>query len=203
MSEAGGGTMDPGGAPGGAPTGGRTFGERLFGALKLDATVFEEVEHDPGALGQAATVVVLAAVAQALAGFGVGGLSAAASNLVGSLVGWFIAVGLVWLIGVVLFHHTSDYVELLRTLGFANAPGILLALAVLPWGPFLVVLQLAVFVLSVVAWVIAARQALDVGTGRAVWICVLAQLVPFAVAALLLLLLGATGLAEHAPAMAP
>ena len=37
----------------------RSFGERLLGAIKLDATVYEEVEHTPDAVGQAAGVVVL------------------------------------------------------------------------------------------------------------------------------------------------
>jgi len=177
----------------------RTFGERLLGALKLDATVFEEVEHDPGALGQAATVVFLASVAQALAVYSGGGLVGALGQLVAHFVGWFFSVGLVWLIGVALYSYTSDYPELLRALGFASAPGILIALAVLPLGPFFVVLQLAIIVLSLTAWVIAARQALDVGTWRAAWVCLLAVLVPYAVAAVLLLVLGAAGYSARVP----
>ena len=44
----------------------RSFGERLVGAIKLDATVYEEVEHTPDAMGQAAGVVALAVVARSL-----------------------------------------------------------------------------------------------------------------------------------------
>ena len=45
------------------PVPSRSFGERLLGALRVDATIYEEVEHTPEALGQAAAVVALAAAA--------------------------------------------------------------------------------------------------------------------------------------------
>ena len=35
-----------------------SFGQRLIGAAKLDGETYEEVEHDPGALGQAAGVSI-------------------------------------------------------------------------------------------------------------------------------------------------
>ncbi len=41
----------------------RTFWERFYGALTLDATVFDEIEHDPKGVGQAAGVVAIVAVA--------------------------------------------------------------------------------------------------------------------------------------------
>jgi hypothetical protein len=43
--------------------------DRAFGAARLDVATYEEVEHDPTALGQAMTVVVVAALA---AGIGAG-----------------------------------------------------------------------------------------------------------------------------------
>lgn len=149
----------------------RSFLARLRGAMLVDASVYEEVEHDHGALPQAAAVVALAAVAGALAQpFGVG----VVRSLIEAFLGWGIGTGIVWALGVKLLGHTADYPELLRTLGFGQAPRIFLLLAVLPLGPLRGVIALAAFALSVLAWVIAARQALDVTTGRAVAICVLA-----------------------------
>ena len=49
-----------------AGTGGRRFAARFMGAVRLDATVFEEVEHDAGAPGQAAAVVAIAGLARAI-----------------------------------------------------------------------------------------------------------------------------------------
>lgn len=173
----------------------RGFGERLLGALKLDASVYEEVEHDTSAFGQAALVVALAALAQAVATFGETGTSGAFVSLAGGFVGWLLGTGLVWLIGVAILNHTSDYGELLRTLGFASAPGMLGVLGVLPLGPAEALLGLAIFALSTIAAVIAVRQALDVGTGRAIVVCILANLVPVAlILGLGLLLVGAGGM---------
>jgi len=176
--------------PGGAA---RSFGARLVGAFKLDASVYEEVEHDTSAFGQAAAVVALSALAQAAGTFGETGGGGALASLFGGFVGWFLGTGLVWLIGVAIMNHTSDYGELLRTLGFAAAPGMLGVLGVLPLGPAEALLGVAIFALSTIAAVIAVRQALDVGTGRAIVVCVLANLVPVALAMALGLLLVGTG----------
>jgi hypothetical protein len=165
---------------GGGPR--RTFGRRLWRALLVDATVYEEVEHDRSALPQAAAVVALAALAGALGGFAQLGFVRA---LVGGLVLWALGAAVVWAIGVRVLRHTSDYPELLRTLGFASAPRLLFLLGVVPIATLQGVVGLAVVVLSIVAWVVAVRQALDVSTGRAVAICLLA----YAVSALVSLLI--------------
>jgi hypothetical protein len=180
----------PGAPPGGAPPGGptfqgtpRSFGERLVGALRLDSGTYDEIEHDPSALGQAAGVVAIAAVASAIAG-ATGGAATIFGAMVGAFVGWFVSTGIVWLIGVRMMGHTSDYPELLRTLGFASAPQILMVVALVPVLGALV--SIVVFFWGLAAYVVAVRQALDVETGRAIVVCVLG----WGAAMLLILLLG-------------
>jgi hypothetical protein len=164
----------------------RSFVERVVGALRLDAPTFDEIEHDRGALGQAAGVVALGGVATAIgAGSGVGGLMA---GVLGALLGWAISAGFVWLVGVFVMKHSSDYPELLRTLGFASAPQFLLLLRGIPVLGAL--LGLVALLWGLAAWVVAVRQALDVTTGRAVLVCVLAVLVYMACIVALLSLLG-------------
>lgn len=155
------------------PTRRRSFGQRLVGALRLDASVFEEVEHDPSALGQAVGVVALAAVASGLGAPGAG-ITALLGGIVSAIFGWLLGAGLVWLIGVKAMEATSDYPELLRTLGFASAPYLVLVLGVLPLGPLLFPLSLLVFVWVLIAYVLAVRAALDVQVGAAVGICLAA-----------------------------
>ena len=150
------------------PSGPRDFWDRVYGALTLDATVFEEVEHDPSAMTQAAVVVLIASVAR---GVGFGNLPA---SILGGFIGWFVATAVVWVVGIKILEHTSDFRELLRTIGFATAPRVLLLLGVLPIGPLRVVLGLFVLVLVVVSFVVAVRQALDVQTDRAVFVCIVA-----------------------------
>jgi hypothetical protein len=164
-----------------------SFVERVLGALRLDAATFDEIEHDPSALGQAAAVVVAGGIAAAIgsAGQGSGGAFGA---VIGSILGWVISVAFIWLVGVFFMEHSSDYPELLRTLGFASAPQLLLALRGIPLLGGLI--ALAVFLWGLTAWVVAVRQALDVTTGRAVWVCVLAVLVNTACIVGLVILLG-------------
>ena len=172
----------------------RPFADRVVAAIRLDATVYEEVEHDEEAMGQAFWVVVLAALAQ-----GIGALQApSVPALVGALfglslvgiLGWVVGTAVIWLIGVKLMQCTSDFAELMRTIGFASAPKILMMFGVLPLGPINWALAVAVSILSIVATVIAVRQALDITTQRSVLVCVIAMLVGLAFAVTLGTILG-------------
>ncbi len=165
----------------------RSFLERLLGALRLDASVYDEVEHDKEALPQAAGVVALAAVCAGIGG-AAGGGAGLVVGVIGAVVGWLVSAGIIWFIGVRLMEHTSDYPELLRTIGFASSPQVLLVLAAIPvlgWG-----VRGVVFVWGLAAYVVAVRQALDVETGRAVLVCVLGWGLAIAVAFLLASLAG-------------
>ena len=164
-----------------------SFLERVIGALRLDAATYEEVEHDPSSLGQAAGVVALAALAAAIGAASRGGGSAVGTVL-GALLGWLVSTAFVWVVGVRFMNHTSDYRELLRTLGFASAPQVLLVVAGVPVLGALI--GLAAWLWQLVAYVVAVRQALDVTTGRAVVVCLLATLLSVACMIGLALLLG-------------
>ncbi len=179
----------PYGEAGGAP-GPRTFVERVIGAIKLDASVFEEVEHDGDAIGQAAGVVGLAGIANGLAAAGALGTGGLVAGIIGSFLGWLLWTGVVWLIGVRLFKHSSDFEELLRTLGFVFAPQILLVIGLIPFALLQAVLGLAVLVMTVVAFIRAVRQALDVDTGRAFFVSAMAVVAYLLLAVLLRGLVG-------------
>ena len=116
---------------GGAALGG-AFGERLVRALRLDASLYEEVEHDPSALPQALGVVTLAAIAAGLGTPTTQGVAAVLGGLIGSYLGWLASAGLIWVVGVRMMKLTSDYGELLRTLGFAAAPQIVMIVGLVP-----------------------------------------------------------------------
>ena len=142
-----------------------TLVDRMKGAAMLNVSTYEEVEHDHTATGQAAGVVAIAAVAQAIGSMGQGG-GGMISGLIGQLVAWALWAGLTYLVGTKLFGGTADWGELLRTLGFSQSPGVLYALGFLPLlgRP----IRFAVGIWVLVAGVIAVRQALDVTTGKAV-----------------------------------
>jgi len=145
----------------------------MVGAAKLDANIYEDVEADTGANGQAAGVVALVAVAQAIGAIGEGTLGLVTA-VVGALVGWLIWAGVTYLIGARLLGGTSTWGELLRTLGFAQAPGVLFVLGILPVVGGVVRFVVTIWIL--IAGVIAIRQALDVSTEKAVLTAVLGWL---------------------------
>ena len=156
-----------------------TFTGRIVRAIKLDKMVYEEVEADRGATGQAMGVVVLSAIASGIgmSGHGSGGMVA---GVLGALGGWVVAALIIFVVGARLLPQPqteSDPGELLRTLGFANAPGLLYALAAIPLLPGTAV-RLLVGIWILIAWVIAVRQALDYdSTPRALLVCVIGWLV--------------------------
>ena len=148
--------------------------ERMVGAAKLDAHIYEEVEADSTATGQAAGVVALVAVAQAIGALGEGPVGLV-GGLVSTLLGWGIWAGVTYLIGAKLLGGSATWGELLRTLGFAQVPGLLAVLGLLPVVGGLVRVVVTLWIL--LTGVIAIRQALDVSTGKAVLTAVLGWLV--------------------------
>ncbi|HET7456159.1 MAG TPA: YIP1 family protein [Gemmatimonadaceae bacterium] len=137
----------------------------MRGAAALDVATYEEVENDLTATGQAATVVAIGAVAAAIgaSGHGTGSVIAA---LVASLLGWAMWAAVTFWVGTKLMEGTATWGELLRTLGFAQAPRVLLFLGIIP-----VLGRLVIFVVGIwtlVTGVVAIRQALDITTGKAI-----------------------------------
>lgn len=158
-----------------------TFVERMVGAAKLDARVYEEVEADRTATPQALGVVVLASVAS---GIGVGeGVRGLLFGTVAGLLGWAIWAWLIYFVGTRWLPEPgtqADMGELLRTIGFATSPGILRVLGIVPVLGTIVFVVTAVWTL--IAVVVAVRQALDYrSTARAVGVCVIGWLVQVAI----------------------
>lgn len=148
--------------------------DRMKGAALLNVDTFEEVEHDQDATLQAATVVAMVAVAAAI-GASPLGLIGALKSALAALVGWLIWAGITYLVGDKLFGGTASWGELLRTLGFAQAPGVLLVLGFVPLIGWILTFVVPLWML--VAAFIAIRQALDFGNEKTLgtvlvgWLC--------------------------------
>ncbi|HWJ21029.1 MAG TPA: YIP1 family protein [Gemmatimonadaceae bacterium] len=156
--------------------------DRMRGAAALDVATYEEVENDLTATGQAATVVAIAAVAAAIGASrqGSGGVIA---TLLASLLGWALWAGVTYVVGTKLMDGTATWGELLRTLGFAQSPRILLVLGIIPVLGRLVVLVVGIWTL--VTGVVAIRQALDITTGKAIVTAVVSLIAIIVVTAVL------------------
>lgn len=162
--------------------------DRMVRAAKLDVQVYEEVEHDLSATGQALTVVALAALSSGLgealsaimAGRPGGAIAGFVAGLFLALLGWALGSFLVYFIGTRVFGGVATWGEVLRTVGFANAPGVLQIVRFIPVLGGLVLFVTGIWVL--VCTVVAIRQALDVDTIKAVLTAIIAGIAYFFIA---------------------
>lgn len=169
-----------------------TFMNRMIHAAKLDVHLYEEVETDKGAMGQAMGVVVLSSIAAGVGSVGTIGIGGILFGTLASLGGWYIWAYLTYLIGTKLLPEPqteADLGQLLRTTGFSSSPGLIRILGIIPGVGTVVFAVASIWML--VAMVIAVRQALDyTGTLRAVGVCAIGWIIQFLIMALLFSLLG-------------
>ncbi len=163
--------------------------DRMMRAAKLDVDLYEEVEADREATGQAMTVVVLSSVAAGVGTSLQGGLTGLLLGAIVALIGWAIWAYLTYWIGTRLLPESqteADFGQLLRTIGFSSSPGLIRVLGIVPGlaGPSFLVAG----IWMLVAMVIAVRQALDYeSTWRALGVVIIGWVVQ---AILLTLLFG-------------
>jgi hypothetical protein len=166
--------------------------DRIIRAAKLDVNLYEEVEADKGAMGQAVGVVVLSSIAAGVGTFGRGGVGGIVVGTIVALVAWYIWAYLTYFIGTKLLAEPqtkADHGELLRTIGFSSSPGLIRILGVIP--PLAGIVMMVAQTWMLVAMVIAVRQALDyTSTWRAVGVCVIGWIVQGLILALLFSLMG-------------
>ena len=143
----------------------RSIVDRMRDAALLNVATYEEVEHDNGATGQAAVVVIIVAVCSAIGAVWRGGPSIIIAP-VSAILGWLLWSAITYVIGDKLLGGTATWGELLRTIGFAQSPGVLMIFGVIPILGGLVRVVVAIWLL--VAGIVAIRQALDFSTGKAI-----------------------------------
>ncbi len=180
---------------------------RMLRAAQLDAALYEEVEADHSALWQASSVVVLASLAAGIGGRGSGVSGNLIIMILATLLGWYIWAYLTYFVGTRLLpglRTQADWGQLLRTIGFSSAPGVLRVIGVFLPGPSWVgVLFLVVAVWMLVAMVIAVRQALDYeSTTRAVVVCTVGWVIDLVINSVFLGFLSASQHSTPVPALA-
>jgi len=169
------------------PSADQTLIGRMIRAARLDPRLYAEVEADETSIGQAASVVLLAAFA---GGINLPGAPFAILfvGLLAALAGWLLFAYVIYLIGAKLLPEPgtkANFGALLRAMGFANAPGVVKLLGIVPELRMLVFFVAMVWVL--VATVTAVRHALSyTSPWRAIGVCAIpllaSQLLIFALA---------------------
>ena len=168
------------------------YADRMVRAAKLDVNVYEEVEADKGAMGQAMGVVVLSSVAAGIGTVGTIGIKGIVIGAITALIAWYIWAYITYIVGTKILPEPqtqADHGELLRTIGFSSSPGLIRILAIIPGIGGIIFLVTSVWML--VAMVIAVRQALDYrSTWRAVGVCLIGWVIQGIILAILFAVLG-------------
>ena len=184
---------------------------RMIRAARLDTSLYEEVEHDSSATSQAMQVVLIVALASGIGSALWKLLTLSPIDAVTGLVGGILVAVLGWLawalvtyiIGAKIFGGTATYGEMLRTLGFAHSPNVLLIFTGILGGIPLLggLLRLALLIWVLLAGLIAISQALDVGTGKAVLTAIIGWIVMVIIVGIVASVFGIGLPAEEAGAM--
>ena len=164
--------------------------DRMMRVVKLDKTVYAEVEADQAATTQAATVVAIVAVVSAVGGAAgalisggdapvLGAVAALLSGLIGSFVGWLVWSAVTYFVGTSLFGGEADLGEMLRVIGFAQAPQVLGILSFIPCVGWL--FSVVGWLLSIYTGFLAVQEGLDLDTGKTIATVVIGGLVAFVV----------------------
>lgn len=166
--------------------------DRIVRAAKLDVHLYEEVEADKGAMGQAMGVVVLSSVAAGIGSTGTTGINGIIIGAITALIAWYIWAYITYFIGTKILPEPqtkADHGELLRTIGFSSSPGLLRVLGIIPGIGGIIFMIASVWML--VAMVIAVRQALDYqSTLRAVGVCMIGWIIQAIILMILFMVLG-------------
>jgi hypothetical protein len=178
--------------------------DRMMRAARLDVALYNEVEADLNANSQALTVVVITAVASgigaalgaAIAGRPAGIVGGLIGGIVAELLGWLVWSYVMYFVGTRFFQGTASYGELLRTLGFAYSPGVLLILRFIPILGGLITLVVGIW--RIITGFIAVREALDIDNGKAVATIVIGIVGYIIVLAIVGIVLAAVGLGAAA-----
>ncbi len=149
---------------------------RALRVAKLDPAVYHEIARDRGATVEAAIVVAVVAVAS-----GIGALTdsfgVVALAIIGAFIGWVVFSAMTYFFGTNIFGSPTAQVDvktLMRTQGYARGPGVLAFFGFIP-----VLGWIAAFVggvWSLVTAIVAIRETLQIGTGRAILVGIIAAI---------------------------
>jgi hypothetical protein len=176
--------------------------DRIIRAIRLDPTLYREVADDDQYTNEAFMIVLTVSLLSA-AGSAIGAAMTGGNPIIVFFYNFFTTVLLGWLLWAVIAYYVgtalegrSSIVEMMRTLGYANAPGLIGLFAFIPCIGLLFLL--AGILLSLAAGVIAIRESMEFDTTKAVVTAVLGFVVFLIARFVINFILGGIGIAGNA-----
>ena len=169
----------------------KIFLNRFFRAVKLDASLFQEIIEDPKTFIQALIVVLIYSMTSSWGTFGRTGAVGNNIGMITTLLGWYVWAFSTYMVGARMMPEAGtepDRKTILRVIGFACAPGIVRILGFIQ-GLGLIVIFIAL------AWMVAAatvgvKQALNYeSTARALGVCIIGLIISIVFQLIMLVIL--------------
>lgn len=143
--------------------------DRMMRAIRLDRTLYRQVADNPQFTSEATLIaIIVSAIAALSALFGTqpSVLLFLAQLGNGLLFGWILWAVVSFFVGSTFFQGRSSVPEMMRTLAYAGVPRLLGVFSFIPCVGW--ILALAGWLLSIIAGVIAIREAMEFDTTKAV-----------------------------------
>jgi len=167
-----------------------TLFPRMIRAAKLEPGLFEELVDDATTQGQATWVVAILAMGTGFGMFSRAGAMAVNICLVTTFLSWYLWAFTVYFAATYLFRDAvtqTDRKTVMRIMAFANAPGALRLLGVVPQSAMIIFVVTTVWILT--AGVIGIKVAFNLQhTAKAMFLCVGTWILAFFFQSLLLVL---------------
>lgn len=184
--------------------------DRIIGAFTFRKGVYAEVESDASFTTTAWILVAVAGFLSQLGSNAGEGFDEPLRWLLGSVIGtvfvlisFAIGAWIINLVGRSVFNAEVNFDELVRTLGLAyvwNAVGVLGVLGAISGalGCIVAPAQFAAWILGLIAWFVAAKEALDLETIQVIVTVIIGWVIGFVILLLSGIVLGALGLGAAA-----
>jgi hypothetical protein len=175
--------------------------QRIIGAFTFRKGVYKDVENDASFTGTAWLIVIVVALLSALgaSGFREAWLLATLIGTVTAVIGFAIAAFVVAWAGKTFFQADVNFDEMVRTLGLAYVWRVIGVLGIL--GGFLSCLlapvQFVAFIAGLVAWFVAAKEALDLEWGQTIVTVIIGWLIIVVIGIITGLILAALGIGAY------
>jgi hypothetical protein len=176
--------------------------DRMIQAAKLNVDFYNEAERDTSLTQEALLIVILVSIVGGIGSL-IGGIIGpqgiaraflgAVVTIVLGIVNYYIWSYVTLFVGTRLFGGKADAGEMLRTLGYAHTPQLLGLLGFIPCVGLVFVL--AGMILSLIAVVLAIREALDFDTVKAIITAIIGWVVVLIINGVVNRILGVGGLA--------
>ena len=172
----------------------RGYLNRFVGAALLDVKLYKEVAGEPRYLFQAWITVLIYAMLASWGTFGRSGAAGTNISMISSLIGWYIWSFSTYFLATKFFRETKTEIDrgdrkaVIRTMGFACAPGAIRILGIIPGLGIVAIVVASIWM--IVAATIAVKAALNIeNTARAAGACIIGWIIGAIVQGLLLVVM--------------